>query len=56
MCEQMERIRNEGKAECEAKTARNLKKIRMGDEEIAKILETDVNRVEKLLASGEKKS
>ena len=56
MCEQMERIRNEGKAESEAKTARNLKKIGMGDEEIAKILETDVNRVEELLASGEKKN
>ena len=55
-CEQMERIRNEGKAESEAKTARNLKKIGMGDEEIAKILETDVNRVEELLASGEKKN
>ena len=34
------------------KAARNLKKAGMSVEEIAKILETDVNKVEKLLASS----
>ena len=34
------------------KAARNLKKVGMSVEEIAKILETDVNKVEKLLASS----
>ncbi|MDD7270906.1 MAG: hypothetical protein PUH25_03385 [Spirochaetales bacterium] len=34
------------------KAAHNLKKVGMSVEEIAKILETDVNKVEKLLASS----
>ena len=34
------------------KAARNLKKVGMSVEEIAKILDTDVNKVEKLLASS----
>ena len=48
--------REEGAMLEAAKNARNLKKIGMSNEEIAKILETDVNRVEKLLASAENKS
>ena len=35
------------------KAARNLKKAGMSVEEIAKILETDVNKVEELLTSSE---
>ena len=56
MCNLSKGIENIGMAKgamLEAtKAARNLKKAGMSVEEIAKILETDVNKVEKLLASS----
>ena len=57
MCNLSKGIENIGMAKgamLEAtKAARNLKKAGMSVEEIAKVLETDVNKVEELLTSSE---